>query len=245
MRKQSMWRMTRLVAALGGIGWAAVAVAGAEGACQSAASWTADSGIFAEPSALDEAPAGGDGLSLAERKDDAAWAEPYLLWHREVAGDGAAMAALFEEARPAADAMFVLGPGKATSLAALDGMRGGFTGVDGLQISFGIERAVRINGELVTSTILSLPNAGALSAAQAAAVPGVPTIVQNGAGNLVLPGASGLAQNGYPLVIQNTLDNQRIEAATVVNASVNSLQMMRAIDFSNTIRDSVLAATRR
>lgn len=53
----------------------------------------------------------------------------------------------------------------------LDGVRGGFIGEGGLQISFGIERAVYINGNLVTTTSLNLSDLGKLSAKQGGRCP--------------------------------------------------------------------------
>jgi len=48
----------------------------------------------------------------------------------------------------------------------LDDMRGGFD-VAGLQVSFGIERAVVINGALVASTSVTIPDVSKITAAQA------------------------------------------------------------------------------
>jgi hypothetical protein len=49
----------------------------------------------------------------------------------------------------------------------LDDMRGGFE-TDGLRVSFGIERAVYINGDLVVATSISIPDVGRITAHQAA-----------------------------------------------------------------------------
>ncbi|MEM5429588.1 flagellin [Cupriavidus oxalaticus] len=49
----------------------------------------------------------------------------------------------------------------------LDEMRGGFE-VPGLQVSFGIERAVYINGALVVATSINIPDVGRITADQAA-----------------------------------------------------------------------------
>ncbi|WP_454737074.1 flagellin [Cupriavidus necator] len=49
----------------------------------------------------------------------------------------------------------------------LDDMRGGFE-VPGLQVSFGIERAVYLNGALVVATSINIPDVGRITADQAA-----------------------------------------------------------------------------
>ncbi|AGW92545.1 hypothetical protein N234_21200 [Ralstonia pickettii DTP0602] len=49
----------------------------------------------------------------------------------------------------------------------LDEMRGGFE-VPGLQVSFGIERAVYLNGALVVATTINIPDVGRITADQAA-----------------------------------------------------------------------------
>lgn len=76
----------------------------------------------------------------------------------------------------------------------LDQLRGGFENNQGLQFSFAIERAVVINGELVTSTRLVLND---LSPLLSGGVPSaeitnsVRSIVQNGFGNTVSPAPTG------------------------------------------------------
>lgn len=76
----------------------------------------------------------------------------------------------------------------------LDQLRGGFENNQGLQFSFAIERAVVINGELLTSTRLVLND---LSPLLSGGVPSaeltnsVRSIVQNGFGNTVSPAPTG------------------------------------------------------
>ncbi len=77
---------------------------------------------------------------------------------------------------------------KAVSEEQLDTMRGGFEAPNGLQVSFGIERAVFINGELVAATRLivsNLPNLLRGGSASAQALANAFTVVQNGPGNSV------------------------------------------------------------
>ena len=49
----------------------------------------------------------------------------------------------------------------------LEALRGGFDVGAGLQVSFGIDRAVLINGQLVVSTSLNIPDVSQITAAQA------------------------------------------------------------------------------
>ncbi len=82
----------------------------------------------------------------------------------------------------------------------LDDMRGGFE-VPGLQVSFGIERAVYINGALVVATSINIPDVSRITADQAARLASAlgPTIVASTnaaaanalAGNPVTAGADG------------------------------------------------------
>ncbi|SOZ37949.1 hypothetical protein [Cupriavidus neocaledonicus] len=62
----------------------------------------------------------------------------------------------------------------------LDDMRGGFE-MPGLQVSFGIERAVYINGDLVVATSINIPDVSRITAAQAARLAAAlgPAIVAN------------------------------------------------------------------
>ena len=69
----------------------------------------------------------------------------------------------------------------------LDAVRGGFDFGHGLA-SFGIERAVYINGNLVTSSSVQVPDIGRMTPDQAtalAAATGTVNVIQNGAGNSV------------------------------------------------------------
>jgi hypothetical protein len=131
--------------------------------------------------------------------------------------------------------------------AALDGVRGGFDDGNGLRITFGIERAVYINGNLVATTNFNVADLGKVTGGQAAPV-GVDKsnvgllLIQNGPGNVVQP---GIAQTTAGTVIQNTLNNQNINSVTLVNASVNSLQMFKGIDLQSMLRNVVTGTVQR
>ncbi|MBF6988493.1 flagellin [Cupriavidus sp. IK-TO18] len=81
----------------------------------------------------------------------------------------------------------------------LDEMRGGFE-MSGLQVSFGIERAVYINGALVVATSINIPDVGRITADQAARLATTlgPAIIAstNAAVDSALAGVTAGAQGG-------------------------------------------------
>jgi len=121
----------------------------------------------------------------------------------------------------------------------LDAIRGGYSGINGLQVFFGIERSVYVNGALVTTTSLNLSGQGQpVGGGQSLA------LIQSGAGNSVAPQL--LLPSAMPgTVIQNTLNDQRIQALTVINATVNSMQVLRSLNLQTTIRESITDSLRR
>jgi hypothetical protein len=133
----------------------------------------------------------------------------------------------------------------AMSTAQLDEMRGGFETNSGLTVSFGIERAVYINGQLATTTSLNVADVTRLSAEQArtlGSIGGTLAVVQNGPGNSFQTGT--IAPGTIGTVIQNTLNNQKIQGVTVINAAVNSLQVLRALNLQNALTSVVGASAR-
>lgn len=130
---------------------------------------------------------------------------------------------------------------------ALDRLRGGFESPDSaLRISFGIERAVYINGQLVASTVFNIRDLQAM--AGGGSVPSLPNadagallVVQNGAGNSF----QVVAPQAWGTVIQNSLDNQAIQSVTTVNADVNSRQLYRSMSLQSAIQDGLIQSLRR
>ncbi len=150
------------------------------------------------------------------------------------------------------DAANVLGQQlAAVDTASLDEVRGGFE-LEGSSLKFtiGIERAVYINGNLVATNVLNLKDlqssAGGTSVAGAlpAAAPSGALVVQNGpaGSNYVAP---QVAQNPTATVIQNSLNDQKIQTVTTINASVNSLQTVRAMSVANAIQYGIVSSLRR
>lgn len=127
---------------------------------------------------------------------------------------------------------------------ALDRMRGGFV-TDGLNISFGIERAVYINGALVTSTILNVSDLGKMTGGHGSTVldSGTLALVQSGSGNVVANGS--ISPSSVGTVIQNTLDGQKIQNVTVINATVNSMAVLRGLNLQSSLRSAVISSLGR
>ena len=107
----------------------------------------------------------------------------------------------------------------------LDTMRGGFVTAQGLQVAFGIERAVYVNGELVASVNISIPDLSRITQEQARALANVNStmnLVQNGPANSFQPALESPLNVGT--VIQNSLNNQQINSLLRIDAIVNTLE---------------------
>jgi hypothetical protein len=132
----------------------------------------------------------------------------------------------------AADAQDVLaqrvaGFGFPVANARLDAVRGGFDLGNGLQASLGIERAVYVDGNLVTYTSVNIPDLAHVTTQQAMALASALSTVnvQNGPGNTFDP--SSMGSTTAATVIQNTLNNQTIRNLTTLNVAVNTLGAFR------------------
>lgn len=128
----------------------------------------------------------------------------------------------------------------------LDEVRGGFVSDSGLKISFGIARAVYLNGELMTTTSLNVADLSKLSGGQAQVTTtgaGALALVQSGQGNTFLPGA--ITQTATGIVIQNSLDNKRIQAITQIDAVVHSSSIIRQMSLQSSMRSAVIDSLRR
>lgn len=128
--------------------------------------------------------------------------------------------------------------------AALDTVRGGYA-TDSLNISFGISRAVYVNGELMTTTSLNVSDLGkitqgrTMTAGEAASL----GVIQSGAGNVIAPTIISSTSGGA--VVQNTLDGQKIQNLTVINASANSLGLLKGYNLESSLRGAVIDSLRR
>jgi len=121
----------------------------------------------------------------------------------------------------------------------LDTLRGGFVAPSGLRMSFGIERAVLINGVLQSTTHLRVEDLGNVTA-KALATGSTVAVIQNGINNglnVTLP-ATSLAT-----IVQNSLDNQSIQTVTTINATINSAEMMRGMRLQQSMQEALNRAS--
>ena len=126
----------------------------------------------------------------------------------------------------------------------LDRVRGGFS-IDGVSISFGIERAVYVNGALVTTTSLNVSDLGRITAGRGVSSFDVGSIgvIQSGAGNVISP--TMISAGSVGTVIQNTLDGQKIQNVTIINATTNSLGVLKGMNLQSSMRGALIDSLRR
>ncbi|WIG56246.1 MAG: hypothetical protein OJF61_002034 [Rhodanobacteraceae bacterium] len=152
---------------------------------------------------------------------------------------GAAHAAPPASAQPAAAlALFGVAPASDSELSAACG---GYDLGNGLMVSFGISRLVYINGGLAASISVNIPDLSHMDATQANALKSLLngiTLIRNGPGNFTDPAAFNGAIGA--IVIQNTLDNQRIQALTTFDARVRNLGMFNALNLGNTLQSALI-----
>ncbi|MDP3437974.1 MAG: hypothetical protein Q8R95_00080, partial [Azonexus sp.] len=67
-------------------------------------------------------------------------------------------------------------------------------------------------------------------------------IIQNGVGNNI---AATITSNMAGTVIQNSLNDQRIQNVTTINATVNSMQAVRAMSVQSAIQSGIVSSLRR
>ncbi|WP_430390629.1 hypothetical protein [Dyella sp. 20L07] len=123
----------------------------------------------------------------------------------------------------------------------LDDIRGGFDMGNGLVASFGIDRAVYVNGNLVTQTSFNVPDIARMTTAQATAMSAAlnsMSLTQIGPNNTFDPSSLGQVTAGT--VIQNTLNNQTIQSVTTLNTTVNTLNAFRQMNFQEALQQSQL-----
>lgn len=121
----------------------------------------------------------------------------------------------------------------------LDGMRGGYVLPSGLVVSFGIERLVAVNGDVVSASRIDVPDLGRITAADAqrlAALDGT-RVLQVGQGEILLPGGTA------GLVIQNALDGQTIGALTTLDVKVGSLGLFQDLNLASSLQNALIGAS--
>ena len=100
-----------------------------------------------------------------------------------------------------------------------------------------------INGKVVAHTHFEVRDIAALSAAQAgqtSATLSALKLVQNGGDNMVL---GALGDGMLPgTIIQNSLNDQRIQSQTIINTSVNSGDLLKTLNFQGSLGDALARA---
>jgi hypothetical protein len=122
----------------------------------------------------------------------------------------------------------------------LEQMRGGFSVDTGVKVSFGIERTVSINGDVVSNTRLNLQNPEQLANAQVdtqALQGGAVELIQNGLGNNFQLGK--LSEAAAATFIQNSLNDQTIQSTTIINATSNSLEHLKNLNTQSALNDAL------
>ena len=132
----------------------------------------------------------------------------------------------FDEALPVADGV-------------LDEVRGGFEIPPGLRASMTLERTAYLNGELIATLNVSIPDIAHMTAEQATALAEAAgtLVIQNGPNNAFNVADLGPAST----VIQNTLNDQHLVALTTISVEVNSLGAFRDMNFQDGLRDSLVS----
>ncbi len=120
----------------------------------------------------------------------------------------------------------------------LETSRGGFEMPSGLSASFGFERVVYVNGELVASTRVSIPDVAAMTPEQAQAL----ADAQRGRLLQIGPGNRAETMPNGGLVIQNTLGGQDIRATTTLDVGVNTLGLFQDLNAQAAMQDALIAA---
>jgi hypothetical protein len=144
---------------------------------------------------------------------------------------------------PAADDSTTAGFGAdwvPVDLERLESMRGGFQTASGLEMSFGIERVVYVNGDLLATTSVNIPDISRITADQAVELDkfNQGLLVQLGPGNQFTPSTN--MPGG--VVIQNTLNNQDIRVLTTLDVGVGTLGAFQNLNAQTALHDALILA---
>jgi hypothetical protein len=132
---------------------------------------------------------------------------------------------------------------QAVDAATLDEARGGFVAPSGLTVALGIDRLVSVNGEVLAQSHIAIADMSRISHSEAeqtgAALSSI-KLVQHGNDNIYLAPLAQQAMAG--IVIQNSLDGQLIRSETIINSTVNSMGLLKAINVQASLGDALLRA---
>jgi hypothetical protein len=165
---------------------------------------------------------------------------PHHLLHALPASLGAFLLTLAAMTTAHAGEPAVPALGQPVAPASLDAARGGFEVAGGLSLSLGIERVVSVNGDILARTNIAIPDLSAMTADQARMAQealGAARMIQIGGNNYA---ATDLNLPNGATLLQNTLSGQDIRTATTISSTVNSMSLLKDINFQSTIRDAVV-----
>jgi hypothetical protein len=109
----------------------------------------------------------------------------------------------------------------------LEAIRGGFETDSGLQISFGIEQAISINGVLQTRTAFFAPNITG-NPADITLNDWTSKVIQNGPGNTFALNVTDQIPAQVLTLVQNSLDQQVIQHLTIIDMAVSGMSLIRS-----------------
>ncbi|TWI62605.1 hypothetical protein IP91_04126 [Pseudoduganella lurida] len=115
----------------------------------------------------------------------------------------------------------------------LGAARGGFDAGDGLLVSLSVGRLLSLNGSTVASSQLVVPDV-ARAAASGAGLASFQAF-QAGAGDALQRAGTPMAG----LVLQNGASDQLIRAQTTIDATVNSLAVLKNLNFGDSLRQAL------
>lgn len=124
----------------------------------------------------------------------------------------------------------------------LQSLRGGFDDGSGFVLSFGLDRLVYVDGSLVSSSSVKIPDIAHITRQQAtalAAATGALNVVQIGPGNTVDPAVLQQTAGLGATVIQNQLDNQNIQSLTRLDVTLSGLGLLKSVDLQSALQSAM------
>jgi hypothetical protein len=119
-------------------------------------------------------------------------------------------------------------------------VRGGFESADGsLRLSIGVQRQVLVDGNVVAVSTLHLCEPGCAAVGSGGGL----SVIQRGAGNSMTPLSVSVPASA--IVVQNTLDQQKLQALTTIDVTANSLQLYKGSALQAAVGSVVAASARR
>lgn len=126
----------------------------------------------------------------------------------------------------------------------LSDIRGGYVAGNGLEVAFGIDKMLALNGVLLVSDTLSFVLGAAANQGAAGVAGSMASKVQNGPGNSIdLSALSGLRADSFTF-IQNSLDRAVIQNTTTLDVSVTVRNLYRDLNLSSIMNRQLIDSLR-